>query len=311
MPVEGTETSSENGAKGRARPPRSAARAPRQAAEGARHNAHEPPRAPRTSAGENAGKNADKNAGKNADKNAGKGAGKRPARTGAKRAAQDTTPAGGGDRAGTDADQRAELGASIRRLRKERGLTLVQLAQRAELSHPFLSQLERGLTHPSMPSLHRIARALGTTQQALLANAVRGSADVSPAEIRVVRSGEGLPVTNLGGVARMLGTPRHGVHPVEYRGAQTVFGGYYDHPGDEFLYVIAGEVEVDLHTAQGPVLHRLGPGDSISYLGGTPHRWRAVAEGESVRLLAVQNATAPADPAAPSPAEEAHRTGHA
>ncbi|WP_390898569.1 helix-turn-helix domain-containing protein [Streptomyces fulvoviolaceus] len=40
---------------------------------------------------------------------------------------------------------RTELGAAIRRLRMERGLTLVQLAG---LSHPFLSRLERGLTRP-------------------------------------------------------------------------------------------------------------------------------------------------------------------
>ncbi|MFJ9906177.1 helix-turn-helix domain-containing protein [Streptomyces sp. NPDC101152] len=61
----------------------------------------------------------------------------------------------------SDAALWTELGAAIRQLRKEPGLTLVQLARLAELSHPLLSQLERGLTRPSMPSLHRIARALG------------------------------------------------------------------------------------------------------------------------------------------------------
>ena len=36
----------------------------------------------------------------------------------------------------------------IRARRKGLGLTLVQLADRADLSHPFLSQLERGLVRP-------------------------------------------------------------------------------------------------------------------------------------------------------------------
>lgn len=195
----------------------------------------------------------------------------------------------------SDASLRAELGSEIRKLRKERGLTLVQLAERATLSHPFLSQLERGLTQPSMQSLHRIARALGTTQQALMAAAAVQRPGASADSVHLVRSGEGLPVANPGGTARMLGSPAYSVHPVEYTGTRERFEEYYDHPGDEFVYVVAGEIEIDLQTADGPRLHVLGPGDSICYPGGTPHRWRAVGDGSQVRLLTVQNATGEAD----------------
>src|SRR3954454_18120215 len=62
----------------------------------------------------------------------------------------------------------AALGRAIRALRRERGLTLVQLAAATGLSQPFLSQLELGRSRPSMRSLFRIAAALDTTQQALL-----------------------------------------------------------------------------------------------------------------------------------------------
>ncbi|MGP3968088.1 helix-turn-helix domain-containing protein [Streptomyces sp. 6N223] len=190
----------------------------------------------------------------------------------------------------TDGAQRAELGAAIRRLRKENGLTLVQLAKLSDLSHPFLSQLERGLTRPSMRSLHRIALALGTTQQSLLATSVPAEPDQRRGAVRVVRADEGTPMPNGVGTARVLGTPHLRVHPVEFRGLRTSYGDYYDHPGDEFLYILKGEVEVDLQTPDGRELHQLRPGDSISYLGGTPHRWRALADGESddVRILAVQ-----------------------
>ena len=41
-------------------------------------------------------------------------------------------------------DEQAErVGTRIRELRRSRGFTLVQLAARTGLSHPFLSQLER------------------------------------------------------------------------------------------------------------------------------------------------------------------------
>lgn len=195
----------------------------------------------------------------------------------------------------TDARLRAELGASIRRLRKERGLTLVQLAERAELSHPFLSQLERGLTRPSMPSLHRIARALGTTQQALMSTAAVPHPGTPAGSAHLVRFGEGLPVLNPGGTARMLGAASYSIHPVEYEGASAEFEEYYDHPGDEFLYVVTGEIEIDLQTVDGPRLHVLGAGDSICYPGGTAHRWRAAGEGGPIRILTVQSAAGNAD----------------
>src|SRR6478672_5067788 len=73
---------------------------------------------------------------------------------------------GDGHQAQRQADTR--LGGAIRALRRERGLTLVQLAAATGLSQPFLSQLELGRSRPSMRSLFRIATALGTTQQALL-----------------------------------------------------------------------------------------------------------------------------------------------
>ncbi|MET8401658.1 XRE family transcriptional regulator [Streptomyces sp900116325] len=188
----------------------------------------------------------------------------------------------------TPADPDQQLGNAIRRLRKKRGLTLVQLAGSAGLSHPFLSQLERGLTRPSMPSLHRIAQALGTTQQSLLAHSA-----TSPADIHVVREGTGTPVANSGGSARMLGAPQFAVHPVEYTGGPTGFEEYYDHPGDEFLYVVHGTIEVDLLGPGGRELHRLHAGDSLLYPGGTPHRWRVLADNEDlsgVHVLTVQNA---------------------
>ncbi len=65
----------------------------------------------------------------------------------------------------------ARLGRALRAARKDRGMTLTEVAAAAGLSQPFLSQLELGRSRPSMRSLHRIAVALGTTQQALLAAA--------------------------------------------------------------------------------------------------------------------------------------------
>ncbi len=51
------------------------------------------------------------------------------------------------------------LGERIRTLRRQRGWTSTHLAKRAEISQPFLTEIERGKKSPSFATLERIARA--------------------------------------------------------------------------------------------------------------------------------------------------------
>ncbi len=181
-------------------------------------------------------------------------------------------------------DRQAErIGKRIRELRRARGLTLVQLAADSELSHPFLSQLERGLARPSMVSLEKIARALGTSQLELIAAAEDASSVQAPAAT-VVRAGEGTRGHYAEGEARMLVQGIRRFHPMEFTGDNESFGDYFAHEEDEFLTVIDGAVEVDLGPEGSVVLE---PGDSVYYGGGTPHRWRAARAG-GFRLFVVK-----------------------
>ncbi|WP_129408058.1 helix-turn-helix transcriptional regulator [Marinitoga lauensis] len=49
----------------------------------------------------------------------------------------------------------------IRELRKSKRLTTVELANIAEISQSYLSELEQGLKTPTIPIARRIAKALG------------------------------------------------------------------------------------------------------------------------------------------------------
>lgn len=55
-----------------------------------------------------------------------------------------------------------DIGKKIKNLRTILGLTQEELAERAELTKGFISQLERGLTSPSITSLEDVLEALGT-----------------------------------------------------------------------------------------------------------------------------------------------------
>ena len=52
------------------------------------------------------------------------------------------------------------LGKQIRSYRQQKNLTLKQVAEKAECSDVFISQVERSLASPSIATLKRIANAL-------------------------------------------------------------------------------------------------------------------------------------------------------
>ena len=58
------------------------------------------------------------------------------------------------------ADLQETMGAVIRRERRQRGLTLKQLAEHAMLSVVYIGELERGKKYPSAVVLERLADAL-------------------------------------------------------------------------------------------------------------------------------------------------------
>jgi transcriptional regulator with XRE-family HTH domain len=173
-----------------------------------------------------------------------------------------------------------DLGAQVRALRRERGLTLKALGQRAGLSHPFLSQVERGLAWPSVGSVQRIAHALEVPVAQLWSPPRR------PDAVQIVRRGEGRTVEAHGGLLRELaaepgapvvrewtaGNPRWPAHAQEQ-------------VGELLIYVARGAVEVDL---DGTV-HALDEGDALRFDGTIPHRLRRRG-GPGTRALIVATA---------------------
>jgi transcriptional regulator with XRE-family HTH domain len=87
--------------------------------------------------------------------------------------------------------QMAALGAFIRSQRAIAHLTLRDLAERADVSNAYLSQIERGVHEPSIRVLHSIAEALGVPLDLLLAQA--GLLDGGPRRARGIAESEAQP----------------------------------------------------------------------------------------------------------------------
>lgn len=186
------------------------------------------------------------------------------------------------------------LGPVIRSLRLERGLRLVDVAEVSGLSVSFISQLERGLTLPSLASLHQVAETLGTSAQALL-----GQRDVEEPDLLVSRGLRGDSSPFAEGIGRPLVHGRRTLQPMEFVGGPLEFGEYFVHDGDELLHVLDGRIEIEI---EGDPLRALGGGDTIYVEAGAGHRWRRVPGDECRVLFVLHNL----NPDARAPARHAH-----
>lgn len=180
----------------------------------------------------------------------------------------------------------AAIGASVRRARARSGMSTRELAQRASMSQPFLSNIENGRSTPSVATLYKLAAALGVTTSDLLpARAEDG--------IQLTRAGRGVVVTGVdetpgvaratlltGGPGRLVESRRFVIEPGQPA------GDFFEHAGEDYLYLLHGRLRVEL----GPNwAEDLGAGDSLWHDGSIPHRWTVGSEtGASLLLITAQ-----------------------
>ncbi len=78
------------------------------------------------------------------------------------------------DEAGTEKPSKVDgghVGEFIKQQRERANLSLRRLAERAEVSNPYLSQIERGIRRPSAEILKRVSRALEISAETLYTRA--------------------------------------------------------------------------------------------------------------------------------------------
>lgn len=173
--------------------------------------------------------------------------------------------------------------ATVRMLRRERGWTLDALAARAGMTKSYLSKVERGHSTPSIAVAMKLAGALGIDVAELFGD----PDDASRIEIsRVTRRDSADAVaphagsTYLGLASRIAG--KQMMPFVLYPPPTETPCTFKEHDGDEFVMVLAGEVELRFPDR----VERLGTGDSAYFRGGVAHYFRS-AGGEPAEVLAV------------------------
>lgn len=150
------------------------------------------------------------------------------------------------------------VGVALRRRRNELGMTLRELAEQAELTSGFLSQVENNLVSPSLKSLGRIAEVLRIPLFQLVS---------TDAGNPVVRANErtAVPWMNTG-VEVVLLTPYRDWQMLPFH--RTMAAGErlpavrLERAREEWYYVLTGAIEITLTDGQ---CFRLEEGDAIHF----------------------------------------------
>ncbi len=168
---------------------------------------------------------------------------------------------------GKDASS-VDVGARLRVLREERGVSIRALGRRSGLSANALSMIERGLTSPSVSTLHKVASALEVPITAFFRQ--------EPPRSNIVfrKSSERIRAPFLRGIWEGLGGEAFigRVEPFMLtldRGGSSGPHGML-HTGHEFVFCLRGQLEYDVDSER----FLLESGDSLIFAAQLLHRWR-------------------------------------
>lgn len=192
-------------------------------------------------------------------------------------------------KAGTSSAERAmdvEVGQRLRGLRRSANLSLETVAGRTDLSVGFLSQIERGLSSPSLRVLATLADVFGVGIAALF-----GRDDAEPGQGIVTRAIERAELKLWRtGISKQL------LHPTGSDGRLNLFlvhmepGGstgdeLYTHDGEEAGLVLEGEMTLTVDDETWT----LKTGDSFRFASRRPHRFGNPARDAKAVVLWVNS----------------------
>ena len=162
------------------------------------------------------------------------------------------------------------VGRQTRAFRRQKGLTISQLAKEMGISNGMLSKIENGQTAPSLQTLKALSQALGVPLTALF----MGFEETR--EAMHIKSGEGVEADRAGTrsghqyslLGNIAGSSGVSVEPylILLTEESDVFP-TFQHDGMEFLYMLEGRLEY----RHGREKYLLETGDSLIFDADAPH----------------------------------------
>lgn len=176
----------------------------------------------------------------------------------------------------------ARPGAALKALRRKHGWTLAEVSRRTGLPTSTLSKIENDKMSLTFDKLARLSASLRVDISALFnGEAIADGQPGASGRRSIIRAGEGKAIetqnySHLYPAWELLDKRIIPIVAELHAHSLEEFGELIRHPGEEYAFVLEGEV--DLHTSlYAPV--RLKAGDSMYFDSGMGHAYIAACEG--------------------------------
>jgi transcriptional regulator with XRE-family HTH domain len=183
-----------------------------------------------------------------------------------------------------------QIGGRISKLRSARGLTQDQLAAQTGFTKGYVSKIENSKVIPPIGTLVKIAQVLETDVADLLEPETTND---DPSGICLVRSWQRETVIRGGSsfgydyVALAHKRRRKEMEPfIMVFPSEVNRDIHFEHEGEEFMFILEGEVALEMKVEDRVKTWILAPGDSMYFDSRIPHRGRSL-KGESRALVVI------------------------
>lgn len=177
-----------------------------------------------------------------------------------------------------------KVGANIKRFVQEKGLTPDQLASECAMDVEQLNQILDDEISPNLSAIIEIGRALNVTVEMLIDGNETIPICVTHKEDRptLYRPNHETDKTiDYHSMAHESALRAMEPYMVSLKRSNTSHGALSSHEGEEFVYVVRGEIEISL----GEKILILKKGDSLYYDSLVPHAYKSISE--TSKILAV------------------------
>jgi quercetin dioxygenase-like cupin family protein/DNA-binding XRE family transcriptional regulator len=160
------------------------------------------------------------------------------------------------------------IGSKLRQLRRQKNLSLQQLADRSDVSPAAIHKIERNGMVPTVATLMKLAAALNRPVSYFVEETPSEPCVVVPAgqRRRVFTSKSGLDLQGISGpygpffMAGAVAT----MEPGAASGPRAM-----EHPGEELVFMLEGTIRFVIDGEE----HCVGPGDALHWRTDRPHSW--------------------------------------
>lgn len=166
----------------------------------------------------------------------------------------------------------ASPGQRLRALRSKAQRSLAEVAESAGISTGFLSAVERGQMSASVGTLRKLARFYNISILDFFGISTANPRLVRPPARKLLQAGPGVQMELLAWGNTIMEPHLFRISP----GAGS--GEPYSHEGEEFLFVLKGQLSISIDDAQPVTLQK---GDSFYFESNMPHRWENQGKQEA------------------------------